>query len=511
MSAAADRPLRDVRSVARRAGRRRRAPGVLVIVNWRDRRHPEAGGAEVVCEQLARSFAERGERVVVLTAASAPNPSTEERDGYRIVRRGSRLGVYPAALWWLMQHRREIDAVIDSQNGIPFFAPLALPTKTPVVLLIHHVHQEQFDSYFSPLAARLARFLESRVTSWVYGDRVIACVSPSTRRDVRVRLGLRGQGRVIAPGAPPARPRPAGAGRSAHPRVVCVGRLVPHKRTELIVAAMAEVITAVPDAQLHLIGDGPEREQLARLVAERGLAASVTVHGALPSAERDELLETAWLTVSASQREGWGLSILEANAFGVPAVAFRRPGLRDSIRSGETGWLVDNEHELAAAVADALGRLKDPDVNARVRAACHSWVGQFSWDTMTDRFAATIAGEAQRLAVSPDDRRLATDLACVVDVPRAIVPDGWVPQLRLGDQLAFHDEHVTLLFHGADTDSARVALARIGLGPVVAAHDDVHVRVARPTDLLALPAPSPREKDGHAAMTPLVALNGSRR
>lgn len=465
----------------------RTAPGsLLVIFNWRDRRHPEAGGAEVVCEELATRFARQGHRVILLTAASSPNPPREERDGYLVIRRGGRLGVYPAALAWMLRHRKEIGAVIDSQNGIPSFAPAVLPRRVPVVLLIHHVHQDQFGAYFQPLAAAGARFLERTVTRWVYGKRLVACISPSTRRDVRVRLGLRGVIRVVPPGAPAlpsSEPPPSRAGR---PRIVCIGRLVSHKRTQLIVQAMRDVVAAMPSAELHLVGDGPARHSLEALVADLDLASSVVIHGALSSAERDTLLATAWLTVSASQREGWGLTILEANAFGVPAVAFRRPGLKDAIRDGVTGWLVDDEAELAETVIHALRAMADPVSRSAVQAASREWVAQFSWDAMATRVASVINEEAERLAHTGNDRRLMSDLACVAVVPRHALPDGWEPDLRMSDQMMVSESAMTFLFHGADTDSARRALARIGLGINGAHHPDITLSVARPGHLVAL-------------------------
>ncbi|NAZ77809.1 glycosyltransferase, partial [Kineococcus sp. T13] len=173
---------------------------MLVITNWRDSRHPETGGAEVVCHQLAERFAAAGHDVVLLCAAVDGAPREETRDGYRIVRGGGRFGVYAHALAWLARHRRRVEAVVDSQNGIPFFSPLVLPRSTPVLMLLHHVHQDQFAKYFPAPVAALGRFLESTVSRVVYGRRGVVTVSPSTRTDARRRLGLRGDIWVTPPG-----------------------------------------------------------------------------------------------------------------------------------------------------------------------------------------------------------------------------------------------------------------------------------------------------------------------
>ena len=125
-------------------------PNTTVIVNWRDLSHPQAGGAEMYCEEVACRLARDGRRVVLLTSSVADHPSWETRDGYLVVRRGGPFTVYLFAFLWLWRNRGRIDEVIDSQCGIPFLAPLAVRRDTPVVILIYHVHQEQLASICHP-------------------------------------------------------------------------------------------------------------------------------------------------------------------------------------------------------------------------------------------------------------------------------------------------------------------------------------------------------------------------
>lgn len=132
----------------------------IVITNWRDSRHPRAGGAERYCEQTALELSELGARVTLLTSRPPGVAAVERTDYGTVVRRGGTLGTYPLGLWWLLRRRSTIDAVLDSENGIPYFSPLAVRRRTPVVLLIHHVHQRQFEQYLSPAAAAVGKFLE---------------------------------------------------------------------------------------------------------------------------------------------------------------------------------------------------------------------------------------------------------------------------------------------------------------------------------------------------------------
>src|SRR5207244_10162237 len=105
-------------------------------------------------------------------------------------RGGGRLGVSPAAARYLRKHGRYYDAVIDFQNGIPFFSPLFAPAGTVVVCVVHHVHQSQFDMYFRWPMNQVGRLLEGRVSAQVYQRTPFVAVSPSTRAEMRHQLGI---------------------------------------------------------------------------------------------------------------------------------------------------------------------------------------------------------------------------------------------------------------------------------------------------------------------------------
>jgi glycosyltransferase involved in cell wall biosynthesis len=455
----------------------------LVITNWRDGKHPQAGGAEVVCERLAQSFVRQGFDVVLLTSAVKGEPRTEQVDGYRIVRRGSWLTVYPWALLWLATHRRRIGAVIDSQNGIPFFTPLAVNRRTPVLLLLHHIHQDQFSQYFSPLMTRVGKWLERRGSRLVYRNRSIVAVSPSTRTGARGRLGLRGEIVTVTPGCESTVTALSGRrGRSDEPRIVCVGRLVPHKRTALIVRSMVGLVDEFPGLELHLVGEGSERPALESLITELDLSSRVVVHGGLSDAARDQLLRTAWISVNASEGEGWGLSVVEANTLGVPVLAFRRPGLRDSIRDGETGWLIEDDENLTDAIARVLHVVSDEAVAEAMGNGARQWASQFTWGQMADQFLSLIRAEAGRLAHSPDNRRLNTDLSTVARVPIDRLPAGLDPTFRDTDKFVFTDEHLVVLLRSTDTETALLALRRAGITSATLADSDIRLSVATTVD-----------------------------
>ncbi|MCM3923135.1 glycosyltransferase family 4 protein, partial [Frankia sp. AiPs1] len=448
----------------------------VVFLNWRDQDHPQAGGAELFCQSIAERFAAAGARVTLLTSRPAGTggeslPVAEHVAGVDIRRGGGTFGVYPSVLGRLASLGRgghRVDAVVDCQNGIPFFSPLALPAATPIVQVLHHVHQKQFPLYFPGPVARVGQLLEAPGSRLVYRRRPVVVVSPSTRAEAREVLSLPGPRFLVPNGVTASVPSPmtatvpypmtatvpspvtatdpslkttAGmassgdaadpaAGRpAAAPTIVCVGRLVPHKRLHLLLDALPTLVAAHPGLTVHVVGDGPDRQRLvARAVAlglttrptngalGNGAAANgalgngalgvgdarngdspgadsrggnsggrgyrggdvVRWHGYTDAATRDRLLASAWLTVNPSHGEGWGLSVLEAAALGVPAVAFRVPGLRDAVRDGTTGWLVDEGVPLAGTIGKALQTLADPPAAARLRAAARAWAAGFT-------------------------------------------------------------------------------------------------------------------------------------
>lgn len=461
------------------------ARDLLVITNWRDLDHPEGGGAEVVCHELATRLVTGSQDVVLLCAAVKGRPSVEVRDGYTIVRAGSRFTVYPFALLWLLRNRDRVTAVVDSQNGIPFFTPLAVRRTTPVLLLLHHIHQEQFAKYFSPGMAAVGRWLESAGTRMVYRRRAIITVSPSTRHGARRTLRLRGQISVTPPGwSVTESVRLRHPHKSEHPSVVCVGRLVPHKRTHLVVEAFPTVVAQHPTATLTIVGRGPEAPALKDLVDRLGLSASVSFRDDLDDEQRDRTVADAWLTVNASQGEGWGLSVVEANALGVPAMAFRAPGLRDSIVPGETGWLLDHEEDLGVTIAARLGELSDPGHARQMAEYARGWASQFTWDRMRTSVLAALETETSRLNHGDDDRRSSSDVATVVTIAVAHLPEDWRSRLRGRDVYDLSSQTLTVFCQGADTQTVRALLHRLSIEDPRPDDKRFAVSVARTSDLL---------------------------
>jgi glycosyltransferase involved in cell wall biosynthesis len=363
----------------------------IAIVNWRDLWHPEAGGAEVYAWEMAQGLLRRGAQVTFVTARGDGQDGAESRDGIQIVRRGARFTVYPLVLAWLLRQRRSFDAVVDCENGIPFFTPWALPRRVPVFCVMHHVHDAQFGVHFPPWMAAVGRVLEGPVARQVYRRHLTIAVSQSTEQAMAERLGWKGPVRIIPNGiSAVAFDRPAGEAAGSPPATVTwVGRMVAHKRVDRVLDVAARIGPA--GHVIDVIGRGPASEELAAGVASRGLAESVRLRGYLPEESKRAAVAGSALHLNTSQGEGWGLCVLEAAALGVPTVAYDVDGLRDAVRHGVTGWLVWPGEQVEDVIERALKELDDPARRTEIAEACRSWAAQFDWDASAGQLADLIA------------------------------------------------------------------------------------------------------------------------
>lgn len=365
----------------------------VVVVNWRDLDHSLAGGAEIYAWQFARALHEAGARVHFVTARDEGQAAREVRDGIEVRRGGGALIFYLFALTWLLRHRRRIDAVIDPACGLPSFSPLVLRRGTPALLIVHHVHQAQFAVHFPAPVAAFGRWMERVAMRRVYRNHVTAAVSASTVAEMRAQLGWTGDVRVLENGADLPAADLVDADAKDPDRVVVLGRLVTHKRVDLALEAVRRAqdraVLAGRTIRVDVIGRGPEHDLLVARTAELGLTGQVTFHGFVPAAAKDALLARASVHVCASDAEGWGQAVIDAAARGVPTVARDVPGLRDSIRPGESGWLVPDSEDpatvvtrLTEALTSALVDAADPGYRGLRAEACLAWAHKFDWSQM---------------------------------------------------------------------------------------------------------------------------------
>jgi glycosyltransferase involved in cell wall biosynthesis len=384
-------------------GRKHRRVGSVLMLCWRDIGHPQGGGSETYLQRIGAQLAADGVAVTLRTARYAGSAKNEVVDGVTISRSGGRYSVYVWAMFAMAAARFGIgplrhvrpDVVIDTQNGLAFFARMVFGRR--VAVLVHHCHREQW-----PLAgrvlSRIGWLCESRVSPRLHRHNQYVTVSLPSARDL-VDLGV-GADRiaVVRNGLDDPPPQTLEASRSNTPRVAVLSRLVPHKHIEDALDALAVLKTRVPDLHLDIVGGGWWRDRLVAHATGLGVAGSVTFHGHVDDVAKHAVLQRAWVHVLPSRKEGWGLAVTEAAQHGVPTIGYRASGgLTDSIIDGVTGVLVDDHAELVDTLEELL---TDPLVRDQLGRKAQGRSAEFSWRQSADAMRVVLESVASSRRIS---------------------------------------------------------------------------------------------------------------
>lgn len=377
----------------------------IAFLSWRDTRNPEGGGAERYLEKMAAGLVARGCRVTIFCAAHAAAPPDEVVDGVRFVRRGSKLSVYAQGMKALMRGDLGfVDLVVDVQNGLPFFTRLV--TRAPVVVLVHHVHREQWPVVYPGVTGRVGWFIERRVAPWLYRRCQYVAVSRATRSELR-GLGVRGPRiAVVHNGTDPiVAVRP---GKDPDATVAVVGRLVPHKQVEHAIDAVLALRAEWPRLTLRVVGGGWWEAELhayaAARIAVRGEAGeqgAVVFAGHVDEETKHEIYERSWVLLLPSLKEGWGLVVGEAGMHSTPALAYRSAGgTQESIADGRSGVLVDSRDELVEALHALLA---DDAERSRLGQGALAMSHEFTWEHAQHSFAVVVQATLEGSLVDAQD------------------------------------------------------------------------------------------------------------
>lgn len=358
----------------------------ILVLNWQDIHNPLGGGAEVHLHEIFKRIVERGHRVTLFCCAFPGAPAEETIDGIHIIRKGSRntfnYRVYPA---YRSRFRKEgYDVVVDDLNKIPFYTPLYV--REPLVGIVHHLFGR---SIFAEVSLPAGMYVAgAELLSFPLYRRIpIAVVSESTKNEL-VEHGFREDLLHLVPNAIDHQVfRYLKMPRVPESLVGYLGRMKKYKSIDHLLRAFAIVRQERPAARLVLVGDGDVRPKLEHLARELGLGDAVRFAGFVSQEEKVVLLNQMDVVVNPSAKEGWGLTVIEANACGVPVVASDVPGLRDSVLDERTGFLYEygNIEQLAQKVSLVL---RDDHLRNRMAEEALAWAASFSWDRSADTMLA---------------------------------------------------------------------------------------------------------------------------
>ncbi len=366
----------------------------ILLFNWQDLKNPFAGGAEVHLHEIFRRIAARGHEVTLFCSSFPGAPEEESQDGVRVVRKGGRSlfnYVVPSEYRRRFRHER-YDVVVDDMNKIPFYTPLFV--KEPLLGMVLHLFGTSiFRETILPAASYV--YAAERLALLVYRQTPMAVISESTKKEMMVHGFEERQLFNVEIAVDVERYRPLGIAPSEVPLVGYLGRIKKYKSVDHLLRAFVLVRKEIPTAQLSVVGDGDGRPALQSLARTLGIEAHVSFTGYLPEDEKIKHINRMHVAVNTSAKEGWGLTVTEANACGVPVIASDVPGLRDAVINGQTGLLYEygNVSELAGKIASLL---RDPQQRNQFATAGLAYARSFSWDRCADKMLSAIGATIEK-------------------------------------------------------------------------------------------------------------------
>jgi glycosyltransferase involved in cell wall biosynthesis len=366
----------------------------ILIFNWQDIRNPEAGGAEVHLHEIFSRIAAMGHDVTLYCSTFEGAPAEERLDGIRVIREGGRyLFNFRVPLAYFLRFRRErFDLVIDDMNKLPFFTPLFV--REPLYIITHHLFGRSIFLEAAWPVAMYVHLMEKAGFGLCRGRRMPFIVgSPSTKAEL-TDLGVDPLlVRVINYCVDRNVHTRTGVERSATPLVGYFGRLKKYKSVEQFLDALAGLHRDLPSLRAVVVGEGDHRPALEERARSLGLGDVVRFTGFVDAATKVRLLQEVWFAVNTSSKEGWGLTVIEANACGTPVLASDVPGLRDAVRDNETGLLYTfgDTGELELKMRLLLG---DRSLRERLGEEAARWAATFDWDAAARETLALLTARA---------------------------------------------------------------------------------------------------------------------
>lgn len=352
----------------------------ILLVNWQDIENPQGGGAEIHLHEIFGRLARRGHEITLLCGGWPGCDPRVRIDGMDVHRVGTRqtFGILARRYYRSRLASSSWDLLLEDINKIPLYTPWWTKGRT-AALVPHLFGGTAFLELPAPLAA--AVWLAERPLGRIYRNVPFEAISESTRDDLIARGIPRANVTVIYPGIDTVGFTPDPSARSAHPTFAYLGRLKKYKGVHHVIAAFSRMTRR--DSTLLIAGAGDSRPALERQASSLDLGNRVRFLGRISEPEKLALLRQAWGLVFASPKEGWGITNLEAAACATPVVASNSPGIRESVRDGETGFLIP--HGDAAAMAAAMDRLAaSRDLVERFGQHARRFAESFTWERAAD-------------------------------------------------------------------------------------------------------------------------------
>lgn len=355
----------------------------ILVFSWRDPKHPNRGGAEQVMHEHMKGWLKAGHKVTLFASRFSGSASEEVLDGVRVVRRGCQyLGVQVEGFKYYWMHKKEIDLVIDQFHGIPFFTPLYV--KQPVLAVLQEVAGKVWLKNDLPwpmnwLIGTIGYITEPLV--FLLYKKIPFMVGSNSAREDLIKIGILNKHITIVPHG-----------------VILPKKIPPYHKEKVKTILFFGAVSkdkGIGDAlevfsllnirgkyQFWIAGRVSEyyRQFIKQRAEELKISANLkTWLGFVSDEKKFELMKKAHVLINPSVKEGWGLVNIEANAMGTPVVAYRLPGLVDSVNQEVSGLLSElmSPEGLVKSIERVLIGTKEYGVWC---VGAIKWSQNFTWD-----------------------------------------------------------------------------------------------------------------------------------
>lgn len=357
----------------------------ILILNWRDPFHPLAGGAEISLLEHAKYWQKNGADITWFASSFQGARKEEKKDGITYIRRGSHFTVHLLFIVYYLLNKgklKEFNVYIDCFHFLPFFSPLFIKKKKIVALINEVAGKVWFSNLPYPLA-----WIGYHLEPWffkAYKNTPFITASDSAKADL-LKVGVPEKNIEIIPHGVIVENVSNSVKREKNPTFIFVGRVSKDKGIQDVLEGFRIIKHKTlnnkqPSPELWIVGKEEKEGFLEALLNDeyKDLNSDITYYGFVSQEKKFELLKRSWLLLHASVKEGWGLTVIEAGSQGTPTIGYNVEGLRDSIRHGKTGLLVDpNPHSLAEG---ALKVISDKAAHNSMRENAKKWSENFDWE-----------------------------------------------------------------------------------------------------------------------------------
>lgn len=358
-------------------------PQRILILNWRDIKNPNSGGAEVLTHEIIKRWVSWGNEVTQFSSYFKGAKGEEIVDGVKIIRKGNPDARhlfssvhFIAFLEYRKNFKGNFDVVIDEVHGLPFFTPLYV--KERKVVLICEIAGKIWDANFPFPFNKIGKAVENNYFR-LYKNIPFLTISPSTKEDL-IQVGLKPDVVTVLPMGISVPKNIPNLKKEKTPTIIFVGRLLKAKGIEDAIEVCKQLKSSFPQIKLWVVGRGEDayEKEIKNKVKKLDLLENVKFYGFLSQSDKFKMMQRAQVLITPSVKEGFGLTVPEAGIVGTPAVAYNVEGLRDIIQDGRTGILTNpNPVDMAEQVENML---RDSILYSKIQKGAFSFAKSLNWD-----------------------------------------------------------------------------------------------------------------------------------